>query len=356
MRCFLRQIQGLLLSLAFAGTAEAATVKSIKTPKRIVIVNEGTKTGFLKKKKVCFYDPAGKIIACGRVRAAKDKISSVLIKKEADLAKISVGMEARIAVDTSKDVKISIDDSAPAPVEEAYSAPYYLGLFGAFSVKDEASYKNLVYETPLGQDVESMWSQESDVKSVGLGAEIGIGIKGFTLALGGRSRTFSPKRIASDYDDKDQNDIFEDYVETTGKGQSTGFWLDFYYLRWDWGVASLNIGNGIDMDTSVVKFTVDQLSDESDDKRELYKGKSTLKALSLRTDLLLDFNFGPVGFKMGTNIFVPLSQSQKIKVVHSDQFAVDKLKGKTVEEDVKESLAHKASLGVDMIIMGYFSF
>ncbi len=346
----------LLLTALIAGVSEAATVKSIKAPKRIIILNEGTKTGFLKKKKVCFYDAEGKMIACGRVRAAKAKLSSVLIKKEEDVAKITVGMEAKIAIDDKKDVKITIDDSAPVAVEEEYVAPYYLGLFGAFSAKDTASYKNLVYEAPLGQDVGSLWAADSDVKAVGLGAEIGIGIKSFTLALGARARTYSPKRVASDYADRDSNNEFEEYVETVGKGSSSGFWLDFYYLRFDWGVASFNLGNGLEMDKSIVKFTTEQLSDDNDDKRLLYKGKSTLDAMSLRTNLLLDFKFGPVGFKMGTIIILPLTQKQKVSIVHGDEFVAGTLSGKTVEEDFKESLSHKAALGVDLMMMGYFSF
>lgn len=352
----MRRIQGLFFSILMAGGAEAATVKSIKAPKRLVIINEGSKTGFIKKKKVCFYDAQGQMVACGRVRATKAKVSSVLLKKEEDLAKIVVGMEAKIAVDTAKDVQISIDDSVPVATEEAYVAPYYVGLFGSFSVKDQASYKNIVYETPLGQNVESMWSQDSDVKAVGLGAEVGIGIKSFTLALGARARTFSPKRIASDYNDADRNNDFEEYIEATGQGLSSGFWLDFYYLHWDWGGTSLNIGNGVDMDTSIVKFNANILSDLNDDKRILYKAKSTVKALSLRTNLLLDLKFGPVGFKIGSVILFPLSQSQKIKVEHSDPFTTDFLKGKTAEEDFKESLAHKTALGVDLIMMGYFAF
>lgn len=352
----MRKIHGLLFSILFASAAEAATVKSIKAPKRLVIINEGTKTGFIKKKKVCFYDAAGKVIACGRVRAAKQKASSVLIKKEADVAKISVGMEAKIAVDTGKNVKISIDDSAIAPLEEVYKAPYYVGLFGSFSVMDTASYKNVSYLAPFGQEAESIWTQESDTKSVGLGIEFGLGIKGFTLALGTRSRNYTANRYPADYQDKDLDGDAEDYLVTQGKGQSAGYWLDFYYLRWDWGVASLNIGNGIDFDNSAVKFTAEKRSDENDEKSELYRGRSRLKVFSLRTNLLLDFKFGPVGFKMGTNIFVPLSESQKVSLTHSDGFATEFLKGKTVEEDFKESLGHKASVGVDLILMGYLAF
>jgi hypothetical protein len=357
MRCPLHYVpKALLISALGAGVSEAATVKSIKAPKRLVILNEGTKTGFLRKKKVCFYTPEGKVVTCGRVRAAKGKTSSILIKKEEDVAKITVGMEAKIAIDDKKDVKISIDDSAPAPVEEVYVAPYYVGLFGAYAVKESAPYKNLVYEAPLGQKVESMWAPDSDVKAVGLGAEVGIGISSYTLALGAKARTYSPKRIASDYADRNNDNDFEEYVETVGKGSSAGYWLDLYYLRFDWGVASFNLGNGIEIEKSVVKFTTEQLSDTNDERRILYKGKSALDVLSLRTDLLLDFKFGPVGFKAGTIVTAPLSQKQKATIIHGDEFVADALDGRTVVEDFKEALSHKATLGVNLTMMGYFSF
>lgn len=346
----------LALLLVEASGADGATVKAIKAPKRIVILNGGTKAGFLRKKKVCFYDANRRRVACGRVRAAKSKVSSVLIKRETDLAKITVGMEANIEILDNKDVKITIDESAPGPVEESYAAPNYIGLFGAFPIRDAVTYQNLVYETPLGQQKDSMWSQDSPVKAVGIGGEFGFGIKSFTLAIGARSRTFSPKRVSADYDNKDGDFYFEEYVESIGTGKSLGFWLDFYYMRWDWGVASLNLGNGIDSDSSTVTFTTDHLSDTSTDVSRIYDVKSSLKATALRTSLLLDFKFGPVGFKMGSIIFIPLSQQQTITVEQNDPFTTSFLKDKTAEEDVKEKLAHKAQVGVDLLLMGYFAY
>jgi hypothetical protein len=347
---------GLSLAATLGVSAQAATVKKLKAPKRIVILDEGTKTGFLKKKKVCFYDAEKKKVACGRVRAAKGKISSILIKKEADFAKITVGMLAEIENIDNKDVKITIDENAPAPVEEGYAAPWYIGLYGAFPLRDSVSYQNLVYETPLGQPAESMWSQDSAVKAVGVGGELGFGIKSFTLAIGARSRTYSPKRVSADYANPDNDFYFEEYVETIGTGKALGYWLDFYYLRWDWGVASLNLGNGIDMDNSSVSFTMDHLKDGSSDSQRYYDVKSTLKAMSLRTSLLLDFKFGPVGFKMGSIIYIPLSQQQSITVEQKDPFTTMYLKDKTAEEDVKDKLGHKSQVGVDLLLMGYFAY
>ncbi|MBC7531632.1 MAG: hypothetical protein H7318_08650 [Oligoflexus sp.] len=346
----------LALLLTAASGVDAATVKKIKAPKRLIILDQGSKEGFLKKKKVCFYDANDQKVACGRVRAAKAKASSVLIKKEADVEKITVGMRAEIENIDNKDVKITIDENAPVTVEEGYVAPNYIGLFGAFPVKDAVSYQNLVYDTPLGLNADSMWTQDSAVKAIGVGGEVGFGLKSFTLAIGARTRTFSPKRVSADYDNKDGDFYFEEYVESIGTGKSLGYWLDFYYLRWDWGVASLNLGNGIDMDSSTVTFTMDHLSDKTTDVTRYYDVKSSLKAMSLRTNLLLDFKFGPVGFKMGTTIFVPVSQQQSISVKQIDPFTNSWLKNKTAEEDVKEKLAHKAQVGMDLLLMGYFAY
>ena len=201
-----------------------------------------------------------------------------------------------------------------------------------------------------------MWTAESPVKSVSIGAEVGFGIKSFTLALGARSRTFSPKRVSADYADADGNAFFEEYVESIGKGTSVGGWFDFYYARWDWGVASLNLGNGIDIDNSQVAFTMDHHSDKDDVVTNYYDVKSTLQAISLRTDLLLDFKFGPVGFKMGSILYIPLSQSAKVTVEQTDPFTTQFLKNKSAEDDVKEKLGHKSQVGLELLLMGYFAY
>ncbi|MBC7660264.1 MAG: hypothetical protein H7249_11210 [Chitinophagaceae bacterium] len=352
----MRPILLVCLSLAGASLAEAATVQKIKLEKKIVIIDEGKNTGFSKKKKVCIYDENKNKIACGRIRSAKAKMSSILIKKDEDLAKVKEGMTADVENIDNKDVKITIDENEEKPVVQEYKAPSYIGLFGEFPIRDPVTYQNLIYEDPLNKDVETMWSAESPVKAVGLGGEFGFGIKSLTLAVGARSRTFSPKRIASDYGDPDANGVFKEYVESIGKGKSTGAWLDLSYARWDWGVASLNLGNGIDIDTSSVDFTLDHKADGTDVATNLYKAKSTLKAISLRTKLLLDFKFGPVGFKMGSVLYIPLSQAEKITVEQSDAATNSFLKTKTAQEDLKTKLGHKSQVGLDLLLMGYFAY
>jgi len=347
---------GLTLLASGASQANGAVVKKINAGKRLVLIDEGTKSGFSKKKKVCFFDVEKTKVACGMIRAAKGKSATVLIKKPADLLKITVGMEADIEIMNNKNVKITIDENAPVATEAAYAAPTYIGLFGNVPLRDAVSYQNLVYETPLGQDVDSMWSQDSGVKSIGIGGEVGIGIKSFTLAIGGRQRTFSPKRVSADYDSKDADPAFEEFVETIGKGSSLGYWLDFYYLRWDYGVASLNLGNGIDIDTSTVTFTMDHKSDNNDTVDRYYDAKSVLASTALRTSLLLDFRFGPVGFKVGSVLFIPINQKETLTLTQTDPFTDQFLKENTPDEDLKQKLAHKAQVGFEMLVMGYFAF
>ncbi len=348
---------GLTLLAIEASAANGATVKKIKAPKRLVILDEGTRNGFFKKKKVCFYDADKKKVACGRVKAAKGKSSSVLFKKEADVAKITLGMEADIEISDNKEVKITIDENAPPPVEGGYLASNYIALFGSFPLRDTITYQNLIYDTPLGQDTDSMWKQDSAVKSVGIGGEIGFGFQSLTLSIGARSRTFSPKRVQADYDNKVGDPaVFEEFVESIGSASSLGYWLDLSYLRWDYGVASLNFGNGIEIDTSKVTFTLDHKSDENAAVDRYYDATSELSATSLRSSLLLDFKFGPVGFKLGSILFIPVAQKEVLTLTQTDPFTAQFLKGITPDEDLKLKLGHKAQTGVELLLMGYISF
>lgn len=352
MRLLLLFLMLLSSQVAFA----QAKVEKINAKKKLVIVTGVKKEGFKKKKKVCFYDFENNKVACGVIRAVKGNSSSIFIKKDEDLTKIEVGMIAAIEK-KDKNIKITIEDTPPEGAEEADKpAPNYVGIFGAFPLVDAVGYKNLIYETPLNEDAATMWTADSSVASVSFGAEVGFGIKSFTLALGARSRTYTPKRVSSDYADKDGDEYFEDYAEAIGKGSAIGFWLDFYWLKLDYGLASVMFGSGIDVDNSTVTFTMDQLSEDNETVNQYFKATSTLKVLSLRTNILLDFNFGAVGFKMGTILYVPLQQTQGFTFESTDPETTEHLKGVTAEEDLKKTLGHKAKFGADLLIMGYFAY
>jgi hypothetical protein len=218
------------------------------------------------------------------------------------------------------------------------------------------TYNNVLYETPLSTEIESMWTRDSAVKNLGINMELGIAFSQSLIAFGARTRMFIPKKIASDYEDKDKDGYFEKYAESVGRGQSFGVYLDYYYLNYPFGVVSLNIGNGIDFDQSTVKFTMEQKEDSVEDTVQLFSGTSKLSAAFLRTNLLLDFQFGSVGFHFGTTISVPMTQKSSLTLTHSDPFTDASLTNVTAEEDLKGKLGHQAKVGADLFLAGYYSF
>jgi hypothetical protein len=220
------------------------------------------------------------------------------------------------------------------------------------------SYQNLIYETPVGRQVDSMWSSDSAVKNLGFGLELGLGISSFQLSAGLRSRTFLPKKISSDYNDVNGDNTFEQYIDTTATGTGFGAWLDFFWLIADFGVVDFRLGNGLEFDSSAVTFEAVQLSDDDDKTDTLYAGKSTLTAMSLRILPTLDFIFGPIGFTLGAVIYIPVSQSSKFSLdTSTDPFATSSLNPDTTPEmDLKGALKHEARAGADLLLSAGFVF
>jgi hypothetical protein len=244
--------------------------------------------------------------------------------------------------------------AAPASTESPKN--YVTGLV-LLPLVGPISYQNLIYETPVGRQVDSMWSSDSAVKSLGFGLELGLGISSFQLTAGLRSRTFLPKKISSDYDDVDGDNTFEQFMDTTATGTGFGAWLDFYWLIVDFGVVDFRLGNGLEFDSSTVNFEATQLSDLNSDSTTMYKGKSSLTALSLRLLPTLDFIFGPIDFTLGAVIYIPVSQSSKFSLATSDDPFLSSLNpDKTAEQDVKDSLKHEAKPGADLLLSAGFVF
>lgn len=350
-----------ILSLFFlAPTAWGATIKKINTVKKYVVIDEGSDSGFQKKNKVCFYEGTTKL-GCGSVRSVKPASAIVRIKSPKTLAKLKEGVEARLEL---AGIPIAAQ-AAPEGSEVSDQAPSYIKFFLAGPVVSPVSHANLVYETPQEQTVQSMWSSDSNsrVTSGSIGTEFGLGIGSFTLSFGLRFRPenfYSSKKIASDYDDKDGDaeGYFEQYAETSsGKSSSFGAYLDFYYLNYQWGVASFHLGNGLDYDSSKVNFVMEQKDEFVPDANQiLYAADSSLTALFLRTNLLLKFTFGSYGFQVGTTLSLPLSQTQKFSLTTDDDSFSSRLDGLTSEEDLKKSLDHKAAFGADIMGAVHYNF
>ncbi len=347
----------IFLSALTAGQAFAAKVTNVNVEKRIITIDEGSETNFLKKSRVCFYDASNVKVGCSFIRTAKPKISFIHIKGDKLLAKITVGMQAKLEAGPGAPGIKALDPATTAtdPVEKPKS--YLKGLM-LLPLAGPVSYQNLIYETPVNRQVDSMWSADSAVKTFGLGLEFGLGISSFQLAGGLRTRFFLPKKISSDYNDVDGDKTFEQYVETKAVGSSFGAWLDFYYWILDFGVVDFRLASGLDFDSSAVTLDAVQKSDIDATELTLYQGKSTLTALSLRLLPSLDFTFGPIAFSLGAVIYVPLSQSSKFSLdTQNDAFASANLNPDiTAEQDLKESLKHEAKVGGELQLNAGFVF
>ncbi|MDQ3234502.1 MAG: hypothetical protein M3Q07_22085 [Pseudobdellovibrionaceae bacterium] len=356
----IRSIRWIIFLLSVSATpGYAAKVIKIDAEKKVITIDEGTDTQFLKKSKVCFYDASNVKMGCSFIRTAKPKISFIKIKGDKLFAKIQMGMMAKVEAGPPAPGTPGITAEAPAAMTTPTDKPksYVTGLL-LLPLVGPISYQNLIYETPVGRQVDSMWSADSAVKNLGFGLELGLGISSFQLTAGLRSRVFLPKKISSDYNDVNSDNTFEQYMDTTATGTGFGAWLDFYWLIVDFGVVDFRLGSGLEFDSSTVSFEAVQLSDDDDSKNTLYAAKSNLTAFSLRLLPTLDFIFGPIDFTLGAVIYIPLAQSSKFDLGTSeDPFVATSLNPDiTPEQDLKDSLKHEAKAGADLLLSAGFVF
>ncbi len=348
-----KAIRWIIFSFGLAGAqAQAAKITNVDAEKKVITIDEGTETKFVKKSKVCFYDASNVKMGCSFIRTAKPKVSFIKIKGDKLFAKLAVGMMAKLEAGPPAAGAPGISGEAPVVAEGAKEKPHsYITPLLILPLLGPISYQNLIYETPVGQQVKSLWSADSAVKTLGVGLELGLGISTFQLSAGVRSRFFIPKKISSDYNDANNDKTFEQYVDTSTKGSSFGAWLDFYWLIMDFGVVDFRLGNGLEFDSSSVSFDATQKSDLDSNETVIYSAKSTLQAISLRVLPTLDFIFGPIDFTLGAIIYIPVSQSSKLSLgTMTDTFATNLDPSKTPEQDLKDSLKHVAKPGLDLLL------
>jgi hypothetical protein len=357
----IRMMRGILFLLSVVATpGYAAKVVKIDAQRKVVMIDEGTDTQYVKKSKVCFYDANNVKMGCSFIRTAKPKVSFIKIRGDKLFAKIQVGMMAKLEGGPpvpGTPAGITGEIPSPVPVTPTDSPKSYItGLF-LLPLAGPIGYQNLVYEPPVGRQVDSMWSSDSPASALGLGLELGLGIGSFQLTTGVRGRFFTPKKISSDYNDEDGDSQFEQFMDTTAPGTGIGAWVDFYWLIMDFGVVDFRLGTGLEFDSSTVNFEAKQLSDLNGDTNLMYSGKSTLTALSLRIMPTLDFIFGPIDFTLGAVIYIPVSQSSKFNLSEvNDPFVSNLNEDKTPEQDLKDSLKHEAKPGADLLISAGFVF
>lgn len=354
-----------LFGSAFFAASEgfAATITKINAAKKTVSVDLGTEGGVEKKSKICFYEASTKV-GCGSVKSLGPKTSTVRIKSTKIFPKLKVGLEAKVESTTPGAGPAAVAGAIVAPEGSASSSgePFFTPtVFYGFPILNPVNYSNLVYETPLGENVSSMWSADSRVKSTAAAFESGFAIGSTTLNIGLRGRFYSPKIITSDYNDadEDQKKYFEEYAETVATASAFGAYADFYYLNYRWSIVGLKIGNGLDFDSSKVDFEMVQKDEfNADEKNVYYRASSSLNAISLRTNIMLDFRFGMFGLKFGTVLFAPIAGKAQFQLADNnnpDPFA-QFLQEKTPAEDLEAALEHTAKFAAELYVGASLNF
>jgi len=340
---------------------EAATVRGIVKDKFIAI-DVGSDSGFNQKTRVCFFDKQTRI-ACGVVVQAKPKRAFVRVSPD-NLKKIKKGMAVKL-FDGGTAVSAGTSTSSEMP-ESSSDQKKTTGLNGASNLKlayiltpkTPATYHAVSYFAPFDADgtplrLETLWDRDRDIITsvLGFGLELGLGVGSSKLTVGGRMRLYKGTTVKSFYDDNLTN-----YAETRMSGSAFGGWADFYYLSINYGKLSIDIGNGLDFDLSQIAMTMEKKSDINPITNKLVDYKSSLTVLSLRTNLLFNLFFDPLGLQFGTFFTFPLSSSGSPTVSFDDPQA-DSLLGVTGSEDLIDAIDHRAArFGIELFFSAYYAF
>lgn len=305
--------------------AEAATVKRVLRKKSVVIIDEGKSSGIQKKAKVCFFNGDGEEITCGRVRRVKKSVSYVRVKKKF-IKKIRKGFSAEV------------EGGGGGSSSSSGSMLAIRGFLGG-SYLLPASATAPAYAASTASSGGPFWESGTER---GTGVMVGGEVEYVPLSIAAGFRYFvmSPVwKVEMDY-----SDTATEYVYLEQSQSSMGFWADYLYPL-NMGGMTLNVGGGLDIEMSTVRFEALQMTDGSDESANLAQGTSSVTAIGLRVPVRLDVPMGGIILNVGGALVIGLSGTPAISFASEseDPNATDLAK---YEEEFAAALAHGAGFGV----------
>lgn len=337
-------------SLAF-NTAHAATIKKI-IKKKYFLIDEGPAEGFKKSAKVCVYDGEKKI-ACGKVVKSKGKKSIIRVSKsKTKLVKKGFTVNLYKKKSTSSDAPLAKNSDKKESRKFALSAGYSLTAASP-SAYNINSYIPPYDESGQAQKYNTLWKKEtSDASSlIGFGGTFDYYFGGSKLGAGARYRVHQPRIIESNYD------ISEDFLNSNISASALGFWLDYYFKLLNFGSFSISAGAGGDIDISDVVITIDKESADGSTSETYYEITSSLSTISLRLALEAELAIGFYGFRLNTNVLIPVTANPTFSAEISDPQVENYTDGINATDDFEETLAHrKQSYGLEILMSTYISF
>lgn len=336
-----------LLMIGLLPNLEAAEVKKLLKKSRKIVISEGKKTGFTKGKTVCVYNESDEEITCSVIYKAKNKKSYARIKKRKIFKLIKKGMSVKIKEDSDESqMEASKDETGPRGATN-------IKIGYVLSPVTPSSYNAIYYNDPNETLVNTFWEADrvSNLSLTGLGVELGLKVWESKLNLGFRLRSYRPFVIRANYTPDRTN-----FAETSLTSTSQGLWIDFNYFIFDFGVLSIDLGNGIDADVATLEMDTYFKNDNDPTETEIYNATSTFTSVSLRTNLNFNFFFDPIGFQFSNSILIPISGTKTDSITVNDSQVADYLDG-LGEDDVRTQLNHKkSSVAIEMFISSYYSF
>jgi len=331
-----------LFSFLTTSSIYAAKVRKVNKKRGYVYINEGSKTGFTKGSKVCFFNRKGKKVACGKIRKSKSKKSTAKVSKKR-ARKIRKGYVVELK-------------SAPATKRTESEYNYALRPTLNILISGPSQHNNIWFEPPQGAGgtSETLWSvgpvtaKTSSQANFGVEAELGA----FNLALGARLQMQPPAPVGGFGMWKvGQANPYSDTVIQASAPWA--FYVDYFLLRF----GGLNVGAGVDIESSSVtldtyKVSEDPKTNTTTDELQ-FSTISSMMTISLRMPLRYHLNFGAFGFTTGATLLVPVvgSPSDTPDIPETNEYFA------AVEDpalDLSTSLGHaKSPFGLE-IILGAF--
>lgn len=350
----------LFLVVFATGQTDAATVKKRFKKNGGLMIDEGKNTGFTKGSEVCFYDNEDTEIHCAKVYKAKKTKAIIKIRKKKHFKKIKKGMTVKLKnADTEQtQAKVASEESQQEGAMEATPSTRGTNIKIGYVLSPitPSVYNVFYYGDPNQTAVNTLWKADrtSSLSPVGFGIELGIAIGSYDLNLGLRSRAYKPFTISANYTPERAF-----YAETKLNADSQGVWIDFTWMKAQFGTFSIDFGNGIDVDLSNLTMETTQKNDnDGGSEVTLYEATSNFTTISLRNNLNFNFFFDPIGFQLGGSVLVPLSGSLADDITVSDPQADQYLGGdNTPEEDVRAAINHRmSSVALELFVSAYYSF
>lgn len=284
---FLNLISGLLFLTLKSSDASAAVVTKVSPKKKLVMIDEGTNTGFTKGVKVCFF-AEDKKIACGKVSKSKKTTAMVKVSKRIKLVK--QGQTA--SLDTGLGASSSSSTGTSSTALRFLYLPYFLPL-------TPATYNIVTYQGALSEQDASLWNIVSPYDTMTL-FSFGLEFEFSSLRLGAHYKAYTGYPVETDYDPQNSNLYTSSLLDATAMGGYVDYVL--------WRAGDFTLATGLDADMTTVSLITTRKDDNATEEEiELYKVSASSTILSLRLPLRYEPNFAGMGLTFGVNLMLPLT-------------------------------------------------